>query len=285
MAITVEELFEGQGYNRSKIGRTLARKFKVSGADDSEAAGEASGIPDIDDLYESGPMRVVSKNAEPMGADNRHTVNVNYAYSPSSNSERPDDPVDGQEFWLIDLSGQTINQQIAISQTGFGTNKREVGNLIGVKDDGTVEGVDKNVSSGTFTVTLWQDADVIDDDYIDDIMSEYGKINGYAYYGYAPGELLFNGVRIPNRGLDLWELEFVFTFEPNVAEGDMPDLTDDAGDPIIITDGLDGWQYLWLDQNMVDDGTDIKWAVRGAYKSDVYEESNFSDLPLSGDRF
>lgn len=295
MALDVKELFEDQSYAIGANGKERKRIFQVIGADEPEDAATATGIPVRGEAY-SGDSTLLATNIEAQadGRDDIHKVTVTYT-RPSGGGGKPETPDEDDEWWTLDLGGQTVNIQAAYSQTAYGGTAKDVDVLVGVQIDDKnpaqfeIQGVDVYAPAGTLTVTTWKDpADLAT--LISNTKTEYGKYNSSTYYGFAAGELLFVGARIVNRiqgtEQELAEVEFVFSYSPNKAQADLPTFTDQDGNAFNITSGKKGWQYLWImpvvSSNEGSTADEIVLRTQGAYVADVYKSSTFSGLGLTG---
>lgn len=307
MTTAVKELFGDQQFGKSSTGNSAKRAFHVSGATGPDDAMAATGIPAYGDYYPgSSTLKAAGVSADTDGRDDLYKVVVDYVYSSASGGGKPKTPSAGDEWWTLDLSGQTVNIQAAYSQTSYGADAIDVDTLVNVKYDEKkpteldIDGVDVYAPGGTLTITTWRAPDDVtagsSTSFVQECMAEIGKYNSGTYYGFAAGELLFTGVRIVNRVQgteeELVELEFAFAISPNKSSAELPTFIGEgegSGEDgvITITGGKKGWQYLWIMPVLatgigsVENATAIR--VRGAYVADVYKSSDFSAFELSGE--
>lgn len=273
---------------RKSAGSTAGRSgrhtevYIVQGVETPEAAYNTTGIPSIGDtLAADTRKKVTNKSAKRISEHRADTWEVTVTFE-HKDDDWPDDPEDGDEYWTISSSLESITRKTANAQTGYGVYKRDVGKSVGVTQDGAVEGGPWFAPTAKLDVTLWKSAAEITDAYITGCLGEMGRVNSGSWYGFSAGEVLFAGFSIPKRGDDIWEIQFSFEIRPNEATADLPSYPDYGGGTITYEAGLKGWEYAWIDEVTADDTDDVKMLVRGLYVAQFYETSDFSALDLSG---
>jgi hypothetical protein len=283
MSLTVTELTDGQTATFSGKAGARIRVFSVSGADNPEDAAVATGIPALGTAYSLNfwYLTVKSVDAKQFGRDDLYQVTVTYGYQQDSNG-RPDNPSAGDEIWALDISGQNTNRKSAFAQDKYGDKARDVGLLVGANTDGSIDGVDVPVPHAVLTVSQWLAPASVDAGFIKGCLAIVGKCNNADFYSFAAGEVLFNGVRIVNKGSSLYELEFSFQVQMNEVAADLPAVIDwYTGQAITLRDKK-GWEYIWLDQAPHDNAGTLETRVRGVYIAQVVKAISFDDLGLTG---
>lgn len=283
---TAELYFDGQQYTRNRDGRMLIVPYVVKGATDVVDAETATGLPAMGDEYLSTGMIVSSIAVAPQGLDDFHVVTVTYELLPGSTSDKPTDPAAGDEWWQMETTGQAVNKKTALAQTTYGNTARPSNNMIGVHRDGTIEGVDVQDLAARLVITKWLAPATVEAN-IANYFAAYSRVNSDVFFGFAAGQVLFVGIRIPNRNIKLWELEFEFLLSPNAAAGDLPTFINPDGSPFTITGGKLGWEYMTVEQVERKDDGQRELCTQGVYVNQVYvsDPGNFSGLGLSGNLF
>jgi len=283
MAVEIGTRFINERYTYNSNGQSFIRCWRVTGATDAIDAAGAAGIPEYGDEYEETGLLVRNIDVEQEESYGAYFITATYSYSPGGQSDKPSDPAAGDEFVTLDFSGQTVNTKVAYSQDVYDPDLiEEVSKLIGVADDGTVEGVDVYAPAGQLVVTQWKNPDDVTSAFLASILGVYGTVNSEEYYEFAAGTLLFTGFRIANRAEELWELEFTFRISPNLAQADMPVLVDYNGETINFTAGKKGWEYMWVKEISKPLAGKKVSRIREAYIAQVYKTDDFTGLALAG---
>ncbi len=280
---TVTEITEGQAYTQNSKSSSRTRVYTVEGVVEPEEAAAATGIPDLGDAYSVTYwwLECSSIDVVQFGRDDLYKVTC--VFSAQNDDGKPKNPTAGTEYWTLDLAGQSANRKTAYLQTKFGAKAKDVGLLVGVSEDGSVDGVDVIVPSATLTVSTWKTPASVDSSFIKGCLKCVGRYNDASFYGFDEGEVLCAGVRIVNKGDELYELEFSFNVQTNEAAGDLPEFIDwSTGAAITITGGKKGWQYLWVSPAAKDVAGVPSTQVKGVYIASVYKKKDFSPLGLSG---
>jgi hypothetical protein len=123
-----------------------------------------------------------------------------------------------------------------------GQNPIDFQQLIGVSEDGSVEGT--TIITPVFE---WQESHVFADSqitpaYVETLYLMTGTTNDAVWRIFAPEDCLFTGVdgqQLPNTD---WELNFGFSAQPTKEIAAIGDIVGIGGGPIIKR----GWQYLWI---------------------------------------
>lgn len=143
---------------------------------------------------------------------------------------------------------------------------------IGVTHD-NVEGVDVTVPVYNFSETHYLNADQVTGAYKATLFGLTGRVNGAAFRGFAPGEVLFLGASGSKRGEEDWEISFRFAASPNVQNLSIGGINGIA---------KKGWEYLWV-RYADDEDANAKVLVKkpiGVYVERVYEYGDFSALGI-----
>lgn len=184
----------------------------------------------------------------------------------------------------FDTTGGTANQKYAFSQTAAYRTKQiegeepadteapDYGGAVGVKKDGTVEGVEVIVPKLEWTETHYLHGKYISFTYLNLLYRLTGKVNSDPFRAFNPGEVLFMGAQGREvAGTGTGELTYHFAASPNV-ELTLPGIED----PI----RKDGWDYLWFDFKTSLDEKAKKIVTRAdwAFVERVYERVKFAQL-------
>lgn len=147
---------------------------------------------------------------------------------------------------------------------------------IGVTQD-EVEGTDIIVPTFAFQETHYFAPLLVSEAYKHQVYLLTGRVNSATFRGKARGEVLFEGAAGSRTGdglEDLWEITFHFQASPNV--------TDLPVGPNITVPSKEGWQYLWVRYQDVDD-TSAHVLVRrpiSAHVERLYYYGNFGVLGI-----
>lgn len=255
----------------------------VSTLEDAEVANDGTeSIPSIGAAFSGDATMTVSDiNTESIDEDtNQWEVSVTWSYERDETD--PDRYSDGDEFWTFTGRLESLQVHSAFVQTEVGDIARDVGKLVNVKDDGVVEGAPWDIPIGQLVVRYYKTASNVNNTFVQSVFGEYGKVNSSPYYGFAAGSLRFVNFRIPKEGDVLSELQFTFEIRPNEPLASLPSYTDPTGATINYPGDLQGWDYAWIDEVLSDNTTDLVPRVRGLYIAELYRDSTFSALGLSG---
>ncbi len=177
----------------------------------------------------------------------------------------------------FEFSQETIRVRQSIQTTRYGVRPPNHGNAIGVKHDAsgrvTVEGIDVQASSFTFSKTKIYPLSVINTGFLADVGSIDKHWNLAPFAGFAAGEVLFTGLTGNQRSDSEYECAFRFSRRPN-----------DKG---LVIGGISvpfkrGWDYLEvLWEEVADDANAaIVPQARAVYVHQVLEGANLGFLGL-----
>lgn len=285
-AKSVTETYEVRGTDGD-----VADVVAASTASGTNAAGGTTSIPSRGDQYSTTSMRAVELTVEEAGStdgERRYVVTVTYARY----RNRATEPQAGDERWRWSDRDENAHIEVAYSQTSYGETAAEVGNLIGVKGDGSIDGVDVLDTTGELEVTKWYAYE----DVTADLVSIWGalrkKTNAATFKTIFPaGSLQFLGYAIdpPMDTDEPTQVTFRFRYAPNLTAADLPTFSGMGGvgsagptETITITGGKTGHQYLWVQQGEIAAGTATETRVKGAYVATVYDSGDFEALGLEG---
>lgn len=174
----------------------------------------------------------------------------------------------GLESAHIVLSRGTIDKYAPAGETAPEQHRK-----IGVQDDGTCEGVDVQVPTYGFSVTIRPDNSAVTQAYR--VLAGYlvGMVNLSEFEGYQPGEVLFAGAGGGERNEDDSEIRLDFLVRRN-----------QTGITIGSITGIDkdGWDYLWVmyeKKEQTDGGT--KRTIRtpvAAYVEEIFPRGDLTAL-------
>jgi hypothetical protein len=266
--ITVTEKFESR---KSTKGDNPSAElvYTVRGTNDDLAA-RAQAESTSPGTYDSLPRQSVS--VEPVG-DELWEATVRYGRQSGSL------PTPGESIFSFDTGGGTQHitqsKQTVSSHAAPGTTAPDFKGAIGVTADG-VEGVDITVPVYQFSETHYFPNEQVTQAYKGTLFSLTGKVNGGAFRGFQPGEVLFLGATGSRRGTDPdddWEITFRFAASPNA-----------TGISVGPIGGISkkGWEYLWVryaDEEDTASHAIVKRPV-AAYVERVYDEGNFAGLGI-----
>lgn len=293
MAATGTLIFEGD-YTRTSTGYTQTDRYLVNGATTKREASVASGVPTYNSaLGASLPLSMMLAKSIKVSAvpDSKCAFHVDVTYQwEYSNSEDPTEPYDGLEMWEFSGAQKTTHVDTALSQDKFGTYARDTGLAVGVSDNGEIAGVDIPDSDLNLRVRLWKATADVTASYIAGCARVLipRHVNSVNWYGFSPGECILDNINIPKSLEELTEITFDFLGVPNLSSSDLPDYTDIDGNTITVTDGKDGWDYLWTQTGRSKTGSSgsgddtESCYTRGVYRARFFPKSNFSALGLSG---
>jgi len=270
VSITVEEKFDSRNVTSGE-NATAELRFVIRGTTSDIEARVAleDATPIFYNLYDDGsallPRQSIS--VEPVGNDIWEGV-VRSGVSGGL--------VTTDDFsFSFDTGGgsQHITQSLAtIGSFSASGTPPAFGGAIGVTDN-NVEGVDITVPVYTFSETYTFEDSLITPSYKMTLFNLTGKVNGYAWKGFAVGEALFLGASGTKRGFDAWEITYRFAGSPNR-----------TGITVGTITGISkkGWEYLWIRYADKEDTT-AKALVKqplAAYVEQVYEYVDFSLLGI-----
>jgi hypothetical protein len=250
-----------------------------------ENARNATGLPAIGALISGTTMRCSKKRSElnSIGSGGFYVWDVTVDYDTPDNTVTTE-PVDGTEIWV--LSGSMNNETVktALSQEPM-TGSVPVGLLVGIKDDGTVEGMPWGVPTITLSVTLYKNRSAIDAAYIAGCVRQVGRVNSATWYGFAAGEVRLESISIPKKLESLWALQFDFGIRPNEDNAALPTYTGPNSTTFTYSRDVLGWEYPWVKEIEAIDGDNKVILVEGLYIAKRFKSSDFSALDLSGSLF
>jgi len=187
-------------------------------------------------------------------------------------------PETGDSSYQFDTGGGTQHVTQSLETIGKHAPPGKVApdfkGAIGATHD-NVEGVDITVPVYNFSETHYIATALVTGAYKATLFFLTGKVNGSAFRGFSPGEVLFLGASGAKRGEDDWEITFRFAASPNVTGLTVGDIV-----------GIDkkGWEYLWVRYADEEDAA-AKVLVKkpiAAYVERVYEDGDLSGLGIGG---
>jgi hypothetical protein len=210
---------------------------------------------------------------------------ANYEFIPSINTFVSIPDFD-DEFYDYSFTNETVTTNNCIEQVAYPASGTGIAppmdKLVGVDQDGTVDGVEVYDNSETLVVTKWKDQTLFTQAYVNQVRAELNKVNSISWYGASAGECLFRGMEKVGDNRDMVKLEFTFLISRNRVEAELPTFKDREGSNFTITGGKKGWEYLWVRPISVPETDKVVSRVDGVYVAEVYEESNYAGLELTG---
>ncbi len=200
-----------------------------------------------------------------------YAATVRYALPDKGDRPEGDDSGWG---WSFDTTGGTSHVTQSIATIGnYGPGGRpapDYRGAIGVSSD-SVEGVDVVTPNLSFTISRNFPA-IVPSQFLVMLAKFTGKVNATPFYGFAPGEVLFNGAGGSQSGIEPWNIQYKFTVSPNAEN-----LT--IGN--IVVPFKRGWDYLWVryaDQMDTDSTSKVIKQPISAHLVQVYHYVSFTGL-------
>lgn len=174
----------------------------------------------------------------------------------------------------VTLTSQNIKQSLA-TVNSYGTDPPDHKQLINVKPDGTVEGVDIQIPQASFTLTYKADGTTFTEAYEDLVESLVGTVCNHTFRGRAAGELMLVGARgsVSLTTSLTSSITFQFARSKNVTGLTIGDITGIA---------KNGWDLLWVYHEHEVDATAQKLiqSPRAVYVEQVYPYASWTGLGL-----
>lgn len=197
---------------------------------------------------------------------------VVWAFTPPQN--------EGDQALSFDTGGGRTKITQSLGTTSYaatGTAPNFEG-AIGVTKDG-VEGIEILVPALSFTITQRFAPGFVTNAYIKLLATLTGCVNGGAFRGCDPGEVLFEGATGTQANSQAWwDISFKFSAQQNASTTNGNALTVGT----ITNIDKNGFQYLWVRYQDVDDTT-AKALVKqplAVYVETVYNSADFSQLGI-----
>jgi hypothetical protein len=276
MAVTVEERYESRPLVQGdEPGCTL--RYTIEGtADEAEASWAlATTAPTIyrglvRKSYEVTPAHVDEDDPDHSSWEGT----VHYAKAERAR------PKTGDSSFSFDIGGATQLMMFSKQTVGaYGTGPdggaagvNDFKQAIGVSGPETIEGVEVYVPVYNFTETWWLDNEYVTASYKAGLFRlAAAPVNGAAFRGFEPGEVLFMGASGSQRGDEDWEITFRFSASPN-AYG-------------LVVGGIAGiskrgWEYLWVRSKPGPSGKEVLPIPRAVYVERVYDYGDFRLLGI-----
>jgi len=183
----------------------------------------------------------------------------------------------GEYRWSFSTTGQTarirsakadVATYVPSGKSAADYNHRQ---LIGVNDNGEVEGVDIVVPALKLTLSYRQPNATITDAYVRLLEAMTGTYNNALWYGRAAGEVLFLGADGFQGNKADPQIDYQFLRLPNV-----------TGQTIGTISGIAklGHHYLWVEYEDKQDGKRLVKNPAAVHICRVYDPSNFASLAV-----
>lgn len=147
--------------------------------------------------------------------------------------------------YTFDFTGGTTHIKSAIAHVAsYGLPGKPIpdfNGLIGVDDEGNINGVDIDAPRAEFTETHFFTDNQITQEYKNLLMDMSPSVNSDEFRGREPGEVKFLGALGNKRDNDLWEIQYRFAVSPNRRAFLVGDILVAGED-----DPVKGWDYLWF---------------------------------------
>lgn len=186
--------------------------------------------------------------------------------------------------WTWDTTGASIKRMKSISTETYIVDATaaeipDYNGVIGVKDDGTAEGVDIVARACKINCSITCELGFLPENYPFTVEDLTGKVNSdmvtISYGGfsvsYEAGEVLFQGGIISQASDGAVRVNLRFERRPNRNDVEVGDVND------IV---MEGHQYIWTKNRIRRDGAALSLVPRpyGAYVETVYDPASFTDL-------
>lgn len=186
------------------------------------------------------------------------------------------DPLGPEYSWDISTGTEHITkslatvQSVGVSEGGDIETPKNFGGAIGwVESTGEVQGVDRVIPKGEFSITKL--FDYITLDYFNTLVSLVGSVNNNTFYSFDAGELLFLGASgQPRDSGGKVAVTYKFAVAKNQASVEITD-------ELTITNKK-GWEYIWVTYRTVKEGLLMVTRPKAAYLERIYPEKDFSQL-------
>ncbi|TXH55509.1 MAG: hypothetical protein E6Q97_08635 [Desulfurellales bacterium] len=273
---SIRELDSSPTFVAAGINSTMQRQYQIKAASDSAALilvqGAAPSTATVDSIPLEAP-RVITVKRVGQGS---YEATVDYKHAGRDEREGEELVEVGDERVSGDFSGQTIHVTIAKAQTKYGTDAPDVGLAINQNYDGSVDGTEKNVRSGTFTVETLIDGATVTNAWLKARYQQIWTFNDATFRSWPAGSVALVGFVPRLRSDGNWDISYSFQIfeEETVTELGGVDL----GGSVY----LEGRQFKWvMYRPKVDAGGKLSSEPIGAYVADLYDESDFSDLGIA----
>lgn len=277
MAISVVELRESRTTAQNRKGYTVTRVYMVRGTD-NPAVARAFGPP-MNQVYADGEVLldcwVSQKQAKIVKLKDAAQNGLCQLTVTYDSPEQREEPPPGENEYEFSTMAQSEHIERAYAQIHY-PGSANVGDLIGVQKDDTIEGVDKYVPKGAITAVRY--FDTLSSGYKELLMALTGCINSSIFViegtSWNPYEVLFLGARASRRGSSPWRIEYSFAVEPTET---IQIATQKGG---VQTISKPGWDYLWVRKAKITSGTELRHVVDSAHLAIVYADTNLNQLGL-----
>ena len=142
---------------------------------------------------------------------------------------------------------------------------------IGVTPDGTIEGVEIPVPVFQFSETHYLPDEFLTPQYKGLLARLTGCVNTTTFRGLEGGECLFLGASATKRAIADWEITYRFAGSPNETDLRVGNIT---GIP------KRGWEYLWLEYEMVEDANRLATRSVAAHVEEVHRTGDLNQLMI-----
>ncbi len=197
--------------------------------------------------------------------------------------ESDDEPLKSGFAFQVEPYSFKLTQSLKTTKyarTGYEPARDHRG-AIGVDKDGQVQGCEVPPrASATWTRTVYRP--VLGFGYFRVLLECAGKTNSRAWYGFAPGNLLYMGAEGQFTEGEGWSITHKFAAEPTrnnivIVPGDTPALP-----PRLAVATKRGFDYLWVQYEDVMEGGKSTTQATAAYVERVLEEIDFALIGIGG---
>lgn len=256
-------------------------------------------------IEEVGPKQfTITANYSPSGAE---SVSPGNSDSPAPQEEAPNHG-DGSSNTVVppevsfSCIGGTQRRTQSLGRISWTVRRvdmtpRDYKGAIGVGEDGQVEGVEviKNIPRWALKVSL--PAQAVTAEWIKKVedMAIDPPVNSEPFFGYRPGEVLFEGIQelASNGASGTWNGQFNFLVQRNREFVTVYENPDNALEAMVVRGAnggpVEGWDYIWVEYEQVDSVVEtpggnrrVKVTIpRQANLERIYPRADLNELRLN----
>ncbi len=191
-----------------------------------------------------------------------------YGTATYSLDEMGDSSGDSWSYEFDTTGGSTKITQSLTTVSGYAPTGKTAPNFQGAigYDGQTVNGCEITIPTFKWTETHYKPVIFIDKNYRLTLANMTGTVNQNAFRDFQAGEVLFLGAVGQRRGNKDWELQYHFAASPNLSNLSVGQISGIA---------KEGWQYLWVMYEEIEDAYKLISVPRAAYVEQVYRYTDF----------
>jgi hypothetical protein len=285
MAASAKQLYNSEELNGGDSPALLLKYLVEDTADRDVALTTLKAAVPSSVTVDGKTCRATSYELTPVGDPTlslKWKADISYDNTEQSGGGAESDPAEES----FDISAQNKHIKTAIQGTTVkypaSDSTPDVFDMIGINTDGTVQGTDILEPIYTYSLSKYWDDSSITTAFKAQLLDLVGKVNEFAFDGFAIKEVRLDGVSGNKISNDQWQLSYRFSVKKS------------ATTPIQVNDGgvlnveTQGWQYAWvyyvtgkITRELIPGNVDIITQVpEFVYVQDVYKTGNFDLLDL-----